>query len=123
MRKLILGIAGFAIAGISLAACSSVASSPAAVPATVAAPVTSAAPTAVVGFNNPVTLAASVQSTFNTAANRAEDGYSVSGTSCIANSGVNTFTCIFTESGDGGQQVLTVTVAADGESWISKADD
>jgi hypothetical protein len=74
------------------------------------------------GLNNPATLAASVQSTFNTAANQAQDGYSVSDTSCIANSGGNTFTCIFTES-TGSQQDLTVTVAAGGESWISSADN
>jgi hypothetical protein len=74
------------------------------------------------GLNNPATLAASVQSTYNTAANQAEDGFSVSSTSCIANAGGNTFTCIFTES-TGSQQDLTVTVAANGESWISKADN
>jgi hypothetical protein len=31
---------------------------------------------------------------FNTPANKAKDGFSVSGTSRIANSGGNTFTCI-----------------------------
>jgi hypothetical protein len=67
------------------------------------------------------TSAAASFPTFNTPANKAKDGFSVSGTSCIANSGGNTFTCIITET-PGGQQTLTVTVAADGSTWISKAD-
>jgi hypothetical protein len=73
------------------------------------------------GYNNPTNLAASVQSTFNTPANQAEDGYYVSDTNCIQNSTGNTFTCIYTESDDGSQDELTVTVAADGQSWISHA--
>jgi hypothetical protein len=80
-----------------------------------------AASSAPSGFNNPAALATSIQSTFNSAKNVAEDGYSVSATSCIQNGGGNTFTCIFTESGGGGQQTVTVTVAADGQSWISHA--
>jgi hypothetical protein len=78
-----------------------------------------AASSAPSGFNNPAALATSVQSTFNTAKNVAQDGYSVSGTTCIQNGGGNTFTCLFTESGGGDQQTVTVAVAPDGQSWIS----
>jgi ABC-type oligopeptide transport system substrate-binding subunit len=77
------------------------------------------------GGYSPTTLAKSVQSTYNTAANQAQDNYSVSNTSCIKNSAGNTFTCILTRhfSGDlaslpDNQQTFTVTVAADG-TWIS----
>jgi hypothetical protein len=119
MKRMVI-IAGLAIAGLSVAACGA-ATHTTVVRVTQTVTATPAPTPTPSGFNNPVTLAASVQSTFNTPANKAKDGFNVSGTSCIANSGGNTFTCIITET-PGGQQTLTVTVAADGSTWISKAD-
>lgn len=70
------------------------------------------------GFNDPSALANSVTSSFN--ADLAEQGYSyrVDTTSCIqAPSGE--FTCLL-EYSDGDRLSVTVTVAADGQSWISR---
>lgn len=69
-------------------------------------------------FNNPATLAASMKTTWNTAANVAKDGYGVSSVVCIPNSGVNTDNCLLTES-DGTTLDVTVTISADGKEWIS----
>ena len=122
MKRIVIITVGLAIAGLSLAACGSVTHTTVMrVTQTVTVTATPAPTPTPSGFNNPVALAASVQSTYNTHANKVKDGFSVSGTSCIANSGTNTFTCIFTET-PGGQQTLTVTVSSDGSTWISKAD-
>jgi hypothetical protein len=74
------------------------------------------------GFNNPVTLANDVQRAANQHLNDPSSGVynpgaSVSGVTCIHTSGTN-FECNGTGS-DGSTNSVSVTVAADGKSWIS----
>lgn len=71
-------------------------------------------PKAVTNFNNPDVLAADVASTIDA---KQTDGSTVDVT-CIHVQGTQ-FTCIGVWSDDSPNSTATVTVAADGQSWIS----